>query len=179
LEAPFTVDPIPVSMFTLYSNPANNSNESGILHDEDDEPVVDNALTLSSSDSITLTGGVYYFTSINSNGLINVIGSSTIYVDGGDIKLAGQGIVNNAQPRNLLIYSSGGMINISGGSSLSGAIYAPNATVKLSGHDNVFGSITCGVNVDVGQAAVHFDMDLLDEAPVFASSRVTSWQDIA
>lgn len=103
---------------------------------------------------------------------------TTVYTYGGDMNISGQGIVNNGVPKDLLMYSTGSSISLSGQAAFTGAIYAPNAKVTLSGQDNFFGSIICGTDVDSGQAKIHFDLDLLNVSPVFASNRITSWQEI-
>jgi choice-of-anchor A domain-containing protein len=143
-------------------------------------PFTGTAISTSSEVTITLPGGTYYFTSISLSGQarINVTGPSTIYVDGGNVSISGQGIVNNGQPRNLLLYSTGASISLSGQAEFSGAIYAPTATVTLTGQENLYGSIICGSNIDSGQAKIHYDMDLMSVTPVFASGRVSSWQEL-
>ncbi|MBN1527002.1 MAG: hypothetical protein JW919_05440 [Candidatus Omnitrophica bacterium] len=176
LQAPFTVDPIPAS--TLSEAQSNNNNDNILL----DGQLWGGGYSLSASGQqvFTFPGGTYYFTSISTSGQaqINITGPSTIYVDGGNVSISGQGIVNGARPRDLLLYSSGSSISLSGQAAFTGAVYAPNANVTLSGQENVYGSIICGSNSDSGQAKIHFDLDLLNVQPVFANSRVTSWQEI-
>lgn len=171
-QAPFVVDPIPAA--TLAAARTTNSNANIA------PPIAGTALNLSGETVAVLPGGTYYFTSISVTGQagINVTGPSTIYVDGGNISISGQGVMNGGRPRNLLLYSTGSNISLSGQAAFTGAIYAPNATVTFSGQENFYGSITCGNNVDSGQAKIHFDLDLLNVSPVFANGRVTSWQEI-
>jgi hypothetical protein len=172
LAATFTVDPIPAETI----NAARDSNSNANIV----PPITGTSLSVSGSDVVTLPGGTYYFTSISVSGQagINVTGPSTIYVDGGNVSISGQGIVNNGVPKNLLLYSTGNNISLSGQAAFTGAIYAPSATVTLTGQENLYGSITCGTNVDSGQAAIHFDLDLMNVTPVFADNKVTSWQEI-
>lgn len=143
-----------------------------------------NALSVSGQDTITLSGGTYYFTSVSTSGqgAISVTGPSTIYVDGNNINISGQGFVNTAQlPKDLLIYFTGSTINISGQAAFYGGIYAPSATVTLSGQENLYGSVICGSDVDSGQAAIHFDIDLLKSSPlsvgIVINKRISSWQE--
>jgi len=177
LQAPFTVDSIPASSLSSASATNNNSN---IIYDPKYPPLNGTNLLVSGQQSITLPGGTYYFTSMQVEGqaTINITGPSTIYVDGGNINISGQGIVNNSQPKDLLLYSTGSTINLAGQAAFCGAIYAPTASVKLSGQENLYGAIVCGTDVDSGQAAIHFDLDLLNVVPVFSSNRVTSWQEV-
>lgn len=176
LQAPFTVDPIPPSVVSAAQ--ATNDNSNILLNGE---PYTGGtAISLTSDDVLTLPGGTYYFTSIlvTSDAEIDVTGPSTIYVDGGNVNLAGKGIINAGQPRDLLLYSTGSSISLSGQSACVGAIYAPTSSVTLTGQENFYGSIICGSNMDSGQAKIHFDLDLLGVEPVFSSSRVDSWQEI-
>lgn len=179
LQAPIVVDPIPQA--TLAAAMASNNNSNIIKGDVNDpSPLNGYDLSVSGPKTITLPGGTYYFTSISigSQAVMNITGPCTIYVDGGTIVITGQGIVNTGQPRNLLLYSTGLSINLAGQAAFAGAIYAPSATVTLTGQEKLYGSIICGSNLDSGQAAIHYDMDLLNVTPVFANNRVTSWQEI-
>jgi hypothetical protein len=179
LQAPLTVDPIPTATVTAAATTNNNSNITVTTGGTTVPYTGGTNLSVSGSSVITLPGGTYYFTSVSVTGqaAINITGPSTVYVDGGSISVSGQGIVNNGQPRNLLLYSTGSSINLSGQSAFSGAIYAPAATVTLTGQDNLYGAIVCGTNVDSGQAKIHFDLDLMNVTPVFSSNRVSSWQE--
>jgi hypothetical protein len=186
LQAPLVIDPIilPANISTV--------NDNGLI----DIPVTDppttiftsgtNNLVLSGTTQIGLPAGTYYFTSITMSGQssINVTGATTIYIDaasGGvvDVNITGQGVVNNTgSPGNLIIYYTGSSIKLAGQASFSGAIYAPQATVTMSGQADIYGSIVCGSNVDSGQAAIHYDKNLVNVMPSFVSSKVTSWQEI-
>lgn len=177
LQSPVVVDPIPSSTIDA----ARLTNDNGnIIYEPYPNPLNGYNLSVGGSSSITLPGGTYYFTSISmsSQSSINITGPSTIYVDGGSVTLSGHGVINNGLPRNLLLYSTGPNVTISGQSAFVGAIYAPSATVRLSGQGNFYGSIVCGSNLDSGQAAIHYDMNLSNVLPVFSGNRVTSWQEI-
>ena len=148
---------------------------------------------------------IYHFTSLTlgTQTVLNVTGPSTIYVDSGNITVgtqadfnitAGkatkivldggnmivdtQGDVNNyGVPKNLMIYSTGSIVSLTTQTDFYGAIYAPNADVTLTTQGEIFGSISsktihCGT-----QAALHFDLDLLNVSPVFESNGVSSWQE--
>ena len=178
LQAPIVVDSNPNSIMNDAKLTNSNSN---IQKSSPTDPSPLNGYNLSITNSITLPAGTYYFTSINVSGTaqINIAGSVKIYVDGGNVSMTGQGIVNNDSPKNLLIYSTGSTINMSGQSEFTGAVYAPLATVKLTGMADVYGSIVCGSSIDSGQAAIHFDMDLINVNSGFSTtSMVTSWQEI-
>ena len=112
---------------------------------------------------------------------LNITATSTtrIVLDGGNMTVGTQGDVNNqGVPKNLTIYSTGPTISLTTQTDFYGAIYAPNADVTLTTQGEIFGSVSsktinCGT-----QAALHFDLALLNVSPVFQSSGVSSWQEI-
>lgn len=175
LQAPLQLDPIPAAEI---SNALASNNNAAI--DPAILPPGTYALNLSSGDPLVLPQGTYYFTSIKLTGgsNIQVSGPTKIYVDGGEIDSSGGSFVNSGIPRNLLILSTGPEIELSGGSSFIGCIYAPISNVKNSGGCNVYGAIVCGKAVDSGGAAVHFDIDLLKISPNFGTYKITYWQEI-
>ena len=186
LQAPMVVDAIPA--VTINNAKAANSNGNiTITHMGETTPYTGgNSISVSGQDTMTLSGGTYYFTSVSTSGQgrINVTGPTVIFVDGGNINISGQGIVNstnNSQPKNLQVYATGSTISLSGQAAFYGAIYAPAASVTLSGQENFYGAIVCGSDVDSGQSAVHFDINLTGIYPVFEKNydRVNSWQDIS
>ena len=178
LSAPVTLSPVPSDTI----NAAKNSNSNGnitITHNGKTTPYTGvNVLNASGNDIITLLGGTYYFTSINvsGNAQVNVNGSSVIFVDGGDTLISGNGIVNSGTPLNLGIYSTGSNVTLSGNSSYVGTVYAPSATVSLSGNDNFYGAVVCGKSVDTGNASIHFDLSLVNNAvQIVTNNGITSW----
>ena len=206
LQAPLVIDPIPQSALDAVCFPAGNSNSNIIKgNPADPSPLVGNALTLGTQKTVTLPGGTYYFSSITlgTQARMTVTGPSIIYVDGGNVSvgtqadlninagvqttfyIAGgniavstQGDINNlGAPKNLMIYSTGNIINLTTQTDLFAAIYAPNAAVNLTTQGDIFGSIMCKSFISSTQAGVHFDMDLLNVSPVFASSGVNYWQE--
>jgi len=143
------------------------------------------ALSLANGVSKTLSAGSYHYTSVNltggttltlngaitlhidgnltiSNGSKIVIasGSATLYVNGQKIDITGGAIVNSTQdPRNLTVYGGSGLqtVSLSGGANLYGQIFAPAATITISGGQVTFGSLVgSAINMSNG-AAVHFD----------------------
>lgn len=177
LQAPFTVEPIPSSVLTAAMASTNYDN---ITHDPKKEPVTGTSLNVSSDSYVTFGAGTYYFTSINIAGqaTVNPSGTVIIYVDGGNINISGQGVINTGAPSNLQIYSTGSSINVSGQAALAAAIYAPSASVTLTGQEQFYGAIVCGQNSDSGQAKIHYDLALANLTPVFANNRITSWQEL-
>ncbi|MCX5680311.1 MAG: hypothetical protein NTZ95_06670 [Candidatus Omnitrophica bacterium] len=143
-----------------------------IIHEEGDEPVSGTVLSITGSKSITIPEGTYYFTKIKTTGtsVINTTGMVKIYVDGGAIDISGSGIINNSQPKNLIIYSTGTAIDYTGSADLRAAIYAPNAYFRMTGSSELYGSVICGSNTDTGSSSIHRDLDLLTLDPFWAVS---------
>jgi Tfp pilus assembly protein PilX len=177
LSAPISVNPIPSATINNAQTNNNNSNITITSGGKTTPYTGGNVLTVSGNNTLTLSGGTYYFTSINisGNAQVNINGASIIYMDGGNITASGNGIVNNGNPANLGIYSTGSSINLSGNSAYVGTVYAPNATVTVSGNENFYGAIVCGKSVDTGNASIHFDLALMNANPVTTNNRITSW----
>jgi hypothetical protein len=142
------------------------------------------ALNLSGSSTKTLTTGNYRYSSISLSGAgkltltgqvtlhvdgnISLSGGSSlaitsgpvvIYANGAKIDISGGAIVNSTQnPANFVIYGSSGLqtVNLSGGTSLHGIIFAPAAAIKITGGQETYGSII-GNTVDLsGGTSVHY-----------------------
>src|SRR3989338_2264942 len=106
-----------------------------------------------SGGTLTLSGTVrIYLTDSHS---LNISGGGSLVVNGqlelyvaGDCNVGGSGIVNDSGlPSNLVIYStyeSSGECNgftLSGNSAFYGAVYAPNANLKVSGDGDIYGAL--------------------------------------
>ena len=180
LQVPLSVDPI---VLPEDISSVNDNELITITTEEGTTPYTGGPdVSLASTTVLTLPGGTFYFTSITLAGQssINVTGASTVYIDGGavDVDITGQGIMNSGLPTNLIIYYTGTNIKLAGQASFSGAIYAPLATVTMSGQADIYGSIVCGSSIDSGQAAIHYDENLADVMPPFVVNKVTSWQEV-
>jgi hypothetical protein len=105
------------------------------------------------SDVVRMTGG---------DMLSIPVGSSLKLYASASMKFTGNGIANaNNQASSLQIFgtdTSGAQdIEIGGGASLKGLIYAPASDVTINGDPDVFGSIVAN-NIDVvGNASFHYD----------------------
>jgi len=119
---------------------------------------------------------------VDKQGDLNVSGQTTFYVAGGNITAETQGDINTTGvPKNLTIYSTGSTITLLTQTDFFGAIYAPNATISLTSKTaggEMFGAIVCNSFVSGTNTGVHFDRALLKVSPIFANSRVTSWQEL-
>ncbi|NVN90380.1 MAG: hypothetical protein HXX11_07215 [Desulfuromonadales bacterium] len=148
------------------------------------------ALVLTSNTKMTLPAGSYRFTKMNlsgnskltlngnvtlyidgdltisgSAGIIISSGNVVIYVNGKKVDISGCAFVNTSQdPRNLILFGTAGLqsINLSGGTSLYGLVYAPTAAITVSGGQNTYGSLI-GNTVDLsGGVSVHYDETLVN-----------------
>lgn len=122
-------------------------------------------LYVTGNDSLTLTGGTYYFTSVTIDGQapLYVTGPSIIYVTG-PAYFTGGGVVNASQnPSDLLIYSSDPILNMSGNAAFYGAIIAPQSDVVFVGTSDAFGTILAKTLDFDGDANVHVDQQLVFE----------------
>lgn len=98
---------------------------------------------------------------------INANASVVVYTDG-DIRAFGNGIVNNNQAKNFILYgtnttAAGQTIGIGGNGQLTATIYAPNADIELKGGGSsgqVSGSIV-GRTINMnGGTNFHYDVAL-------------------
>ncbi|GEN07046.1 hypothetical protein SAMN05443572_104330 [Myxococcus fulvus] len=85
---------------------------------------------------------------------------------GGDMTVAGQLLLGSVDaPARVRVYSAGtGTLGISAGSVLAGNLYAPGATLTLSGNAEVFGSVFVRHIESSGTLALHYDSDILSLA---------------
>ena len=140
----------------------NNDNDNIGLTDEGNDPFEDGpyAFALNSSDSLTLPGGTYYFSSfsINSSSQLRFTGPTVIYVTG-SFQIDSTGIINETQiPENLIILiSSNEEVKIKSSVDFHGVIYAPNAHVVNDSSVDFFGAIF-GDEVTLNSSVeIHYD----------------------
>ena len=140
-----------------------------------------------SDENDTITEGVYRFENMNVatksviriqgdvvlyvdnhfdvSGLAQIIieddSSLTIYHNGDDFSLTGQGVLNSSQsPSAFKIFTTATTVKFSGTSEFYGAVYAPNGTITPVGTTEIYGSFV-GRQVDVGGTAdFHYDVAL-------------------
>ena len=120
-------------------------------------------LALSSSDSLTLPGGEYYFTSVDlsSGATLQVDGPTVIYVTG-TFSVSNSNIINPGQnPENLIIMaSSAEVVQFNHNVDFYGVLYAPNAHVMNGSSVNFYGAVM-GEEVTLSSSvAVHYDESL-------------------
>src|SRR5262245_49952148 len=134
-------------------------------------------LIVGKGNTITLTGKVYFFRSIQ------LSGNAVLKIKDGPVKIyitdeasLGGGVIFNEtqQPINLQFYQypyalpvgttqKNNKASLSGGANAAFVMYAPSSTVTVSGNGAVNGAIV-GKQIDMkGGAQVHFDLALRDQ----------------
>jgi RHS repeat-associated protein len=120
--------------------------------------------TLSGGDTITLQPGTYYFTKLTVSGgsTITLTGATRILCTG-RVDISGGSFVNPQPYRFRLWVSGAGPFTLSGGSSLSGFIYAPSAPSTISSA-HLIGSIFAS-QVTISGGTSHVTRAIDDVAP--------------
>lgn len=151
-------------------------------------------LTLNSgTTTLSPTGGVlgngtycYHNLTVEGGAALTASGSVTVYLTG-ELKARGNSIIgDSSDPTRVVIKitSSGEATleqgTITGSTEFYGAIYAPDATINISGNADIFGSVIAK-QVDVtGSARIHYDEAMTARTDVsnrFATS-VVSWREL-
>tara|TARA_B100000614_G_scaffold229702_1_gene222279 strand:- start:439 stop:1449 length:1011 start_codon:yes stop_codon:yes gene_type:complete len=96
----------------------------------------------------------------------------TIYV-AGDTKVTGGGIFNEIAPHQFQIWgtaTNSQRIDFLNNGQFSGVIYAPNASVKIKGDSDLYGSIVCADIILTGSGSFRYDESLANYAGDTTSS---------
>ena len=142
--------------------------------------------TASGQGPVVLTGDVtvYIDDNFNLTGQGQIIlatdANVTIYHNGSNFSLTGQGMVNATQkPTQFKLFSTASNIKFTGNSEFYGAVYAPRATIDPGGTTKIFGSFV-GRMIDInGTADFHYDFALAREAQETRTRLVrASWRTV-
>lgn len=131
------------------------------------------ALAAGGQDDVTLSGGVYIFSSVRLTGQAKLIveGPSVIYVTG-DFDVSGGGFVNQSgKPADLRVFvhpyavipgqtPTSSNVKIRGGAQASMALYAPAAALSVAGGDDIYGAFVSGTITISGGGRFHYDKAL-------------------
>lgn len=165
--------PVPLSDFEA----AMNTNDNQVLKTGYGNKVRYNAsnytLDITANTTVDLPAGTYFLKDlkIKGNATLNVTGPVKIYVTGGVDIGAGTNILA-AKPSDVQIIAhpyhlpTGGtapnetLVKISGGSSITWAIYAPGAEFDLGGGNHFYGAAVCKRIEIRGDNAFHYDKAL-------------------
>lgn len=147
-------------------------------------------LTVGSNKTTTLSSavGTYCFrnVTINGGGTLTANGPVKIYMTG-ELKAVGNGTVvgvasNPLAMRFLMASTAGATLEgtITGSTRFYGALYGPQASIKVQGHAEVFGSIIAQSVHLWGSAEIHYDegvTDLTDVTNGFTTT-LLSWREL-
>jgi len=149
-------------------------------------------IDLGNGDTMTLTAGDYYITSIilkngstleidATNGPVNIYLNGIVDAEDGDMEAKNGSEINNlSQPTDFSIFSNSSQdIVFKHASDFKGTIYAPNADVQLNNSAGVYGLIwgkTVGINNGGG---FYFDEAIKDKflSPTDYTVELDSWKD--
>ena len=127
------------------------------------------SISISGNGILTLDGDITIYVSelrITGNGGIQITEGSSVTIYFTDsLDISGNGIANSSQlPPNLLIYGTetATEVKISGNAHLKGAIYAPEADIRVTGNGNIYGSVVGDTVRITGNGDVHYDEALAD-----------------
>jgi hypothetical protein len=132
---------------------------------------------------LVLNAGTYHFNSLTiaGNARITANGNVTIKIAGQGtttpLTLTGNSISNSSyNPSNLkIIYGGTGNIALTGGTATAAILYAPNATVTLSGNGAVYGSIVSGRLSVTGGGDIFYDTNLAASAMSYGRPVMSSF----
>lgn len=137
------------------------------------------SLRVNPGNTLTMTGGIYYFSSMDLSGDIVIPAGETVrlYIDG-DIQLQSQAKVNIAgKPLQLQIYSRGAQIRINGGAEMRSVVYAPDTEIRLTGGGDLYGAYVGNVATDNGGSNFHYDRSL-DEFEMMKHYSKVAWREL-
>ncbi len=117
-------------------------------------------LVVTSNIDISIAGTIYILGGIDVSGNANFIGGEYIFAETGDLKLSGNSQLDGEDiPFFMAIH---GDVNLSGNSTTSAIIYAPEGQISLSGNGDLYG---CAVGDSVrvsGNGYIEYLMEIRD-----------------
>ncbi|MCH9025134.1 MAG: hypothetical protein IH931_07350 [candidate division Zixibacteria bacterium] len=128
------------------------------------DPTTD-ALTFNNYDTLVLSDGVYYFSSIDlaQNASLQIAPGANveIYMTG-DLAIGQYSDINSGgSAADVTIYSQGSTLSLGQHTELVAAFYGPNTNIFVDNNTNIYGSMI-GASVNISNSAcVHFDRSLL------------------
>jgi len=127
---------------------------------------VSSDLTIYGNVTLVLTAlpGTTAINLTGTDGITIAANSSLIIYTAADVKIAGNGVLNNnVSPSSFQLWATdtGAQdIKIAGNGALKGIVYAPNANVEINGNGDVMGSIVANNITVTGNAQFHYDESL-------------------
>lgn len=157
------------------------------------------SVTLGGSDKLVIDGAsangatqgkiqIYVTGSLSIGGSASISVTNTLggplpqvefYVGGPAADLLGNGIVGTSKPADMLIYGLPGLtsLQVGGTADFTGAIYAPNADVKLNGNVTYTGSLTGSTITIPGGPQFHYD-EALQGMGFTLSYMLATWKEL-
>jgi hypothetical protein len=147
-------------------------------------------LDVSSQTIVALPAGTYCYRNLTVQGGASLTsdgsGAVTVYLTGALVARGNSTVGYPVDPRQMvfLMGSSGAATleegTMTGTTGFYGGLYAPNATINISGNAEVFGSIVAKTVNVTGSAAVHYDEALTDVTAVsnIYQRTLVSWRDL-
>jgi filamentous hemagglutinin len=122
----------------------------------------DRNFSLSSNTDYDMPPGTYYFNDLSLSGqaTLNLSGLTVIYLTG-DLDTSGGNVVNATEdPKNLVIFMTGGTATVNASIDWYGVIYAPETDIQFNGNADAYGAIVGGTIDGSGGADLHYDEDV-------------------
>jgi filamentous hemagglutinin len=122
----------------------------------------DRNFSLSSNTDYDMPPGTYYFNDLSLSGqaTLNLSGLTVIYLTG-DLDTSGGDVVNATEdPKNLVIFMTGGTATVNASIDWYGVIYAPETDIQFNGNADAYGAIVGGTIDGSGGADLHYDEDV-------------------
>jgi len=136
-------------------------------------------LRVNPGQTLTLASGVYYFTDIRINGIVELAPGASVQIYlVGDADIQAQAEINVAgAPADFQIFSVGDDFTIAGGAEMWTVLYAPDTEISLIGSSELYGAYLGNIANNNGGANFHYDRSLgdLQLGNVFAK---VSWREL-
>jgi hypothetical protein len=124
-------------------------------------------LKVANNDRRTVYAGTYVINDFTVEGggvlTIDTSGGPVVFYVTGSTSIGGNGqvvVTNNGARAFSVFQTSDAAVQIEGSGGITASIYAPRATLKLSGAGALFGAFVGGAATLAGSAALHFDQSL-------------------
>lgn len=179
-SAPIQDINVPESEYT-WAESVNNA-PAGFTGTYTYDPSTD-SLSLTGTQKLVLSGGVYFFSSIflNNNASIEIAPGEdvTIYLTEG-FKLKNVSSFNpGGSPSSLIIYAKGNATEIGNTTEFRGAFLGMNTDLKIDNNTNVYGAFMTKTMQIVNTACIHYDRKLSEfSRPQIEGYQVVAWREL-
>jgi len=139
------------------------------------------SLTIGTNGSLTLAGGVYYFSSIKMESTSDIFiapgATATIYLTG-DLVLENHTRINpGGSPAACIIFSTGSLFKLENTSEFYGGFYGPDAVFQVENNTSLYGSIVAEDIRIENAACFHYDRLLGSYAKGYTGDQlIVAWR---